>query len=122
MKIRKWISVDKKLPEENTDVLLKFEGNMAVGFLCDEDWYINTGNGMCAELLKDEDQPIAWMSLPEFDQTGRTPVVQNPTAHWTWVWLDDENRLGWSCSECGHVLSSRYIKCDYCPNCGRRCF
>ena len=121
MKINKWIPVAKKLPEENTDVLLKFEGNMAVGFLCDEDWYINTGNGMCAELLKDEDQPIAWMSLPEFDQTGRTPAVQNPTAHWTWVWLDDENRLGWSCSECGHILSSRYIKCDYCPKCGRRC-
>ena len=118
METNKWIYVDNQLPEEFVDVLLQFEDNMAVGFLQDEHWVINTGNGMCEDLFADDDQPIAWMTLPS--PVSKNGAEQNTDVYWIWVW--EKNRIGWVCSGCGHMLSSRYIRCEYCPNRGRRCF
>ena len=64
MKSNDWVSVNDNLPEAETDVLLKFEANLAVGFLRDGDWFVNTGNGMCTDVLPYEDQPLSWMHLP----------------------------------------------------------
>jgi len=59
-----WIPVSKK-PKSGTDVLLQFEKNMAVGFYSCGDWNVNSGNGFYTGLTASEDQPIAWMPLPE---------------------------------------------------------
>lgn len=60
-----WISVEEKLPDENTDVLIQFKNNMGVGFYDDGDWAVNTGDGMYSEIDWNEEKPIAWMPLPE---------------------------------------------------------
>jgi len=62
--VYQWIPVSKK-PKSGTDVLLQFEKNMAVGFYSCGDWNVNSGNGFYTGLTASEDQPIAWMPLPE---------------------------------------------------------
>ena len=60
-----WIPVSGRLPKVRTDVLMMFEKNMAVGFYSHGCWNVNTGNGLYTGVCIDEDQPIAWMPLPE---------------------------------------------------------
>ena len=60
-----WISVEDKMPDNNTDVLLQFKSNMGVGFYEDGDWAINTGEGIYSAIGYNEEKPIAWMPLPE---------------------------------------------------------
>ena len=60
-----WISLEEKLPDKNTDVLLQFKSNMGVGFWEDGDWAINTGDGIYSQIGYNEEKPIAWMPLPE---------------------------------------------------------
>lgn len=62
---RQWIPCSKRLPKVNTEVLVQFEKNMAVGFYHLGWWHVNTGNGFYTSILTSEDQPIAWMPLPE---------------------------------------------------------
>lgn len=63
MRKDQWIQCTDRLPKSRGDVLLKFEKNLAVGFLLGKDWNVNTGNGFYTGLAKSEDQPIAWMPL-----------------------------------------------------------
>lgn len=60
----KWISVEKQLPEPNTDVLCYMkDGTMLVGFIdtyCM--WYANTDEGFYSYM---DNEPLYWMSLPE---------------------------------------------------------
>ena len=61
-----WISVSDRLPPLQDDVLMLFDGNMAVGF-CNEDdwcqyWYARTGNG---EYVNCDLAPSHWMPLPK---------------------------------------------------------
>jgi hypothetical protein len=60
-----WISLEDKMPDNNTDVLLQFSSNMGVGFYEDGDWAINTGDGIYSVIGYGEERPIAWMPLPE---------------------------------------------------------
>ena len=60
-----WIHVTERLPKVNTDVLMQFKENMTVGFYHLGWWHVNTGNGFYTSILISEDQPTAWMPLPE---------------------------------------------------------
>lgn len=62
---RKWIPITEALPEEETDVLLQFSKNLAVGYQEDGDWSIATGSNWYSGLDEEEEKPIAWMPLPE---------------------------------------------------------
>ena len=35
-----------------------------------------------------------------------------------WIWQDNENRFGWTCSECGYGIRRGRLQTNYCPNCG----
>lgn len=63
----KWIPCSERKPKVRVDVLLQFEKNLAVGFYSHGMWNLNTGNGFYTGIMEDEDQPIAWMNLPEVD-------------------------------------------------------
>ena len=63
----RWISVEERLPEKQTDVLMLFENNMAVGYWFDGDevvtfWRVYTDDGWCADC---DCEPTHWMPLPE---------------------------------------------------------
>lgn len=60
-----WIKCSEKKPKARTDVILQFDENMCVGFYSHGLWNVNTGNGFYTAVLPSEDQPIAWMPLPE---------------------------------------------------------
>lgn len=60
-----WIPCSKKKPKVGVDVLIRFEHNCAVGFYSNGNWNINSGNGYYTGLTESEDQPVAWMPLPE---------------------------------------------------------
>lgn len=60
-----WSSCSKKKPKVGVDVLIRFEHNCAVGFYSNGSWNINSGNGYYTGLTESEDQPVAWMPLPE---------------------------------------------------------
>lgn len=66
-KTKSWIPCSERKPKVRIDVLLQFEKNLAVGFYSHGMWNLNTGNGFYTEIMEDEDQPIAWMNLPEVD-------------------------------------------------------
>lgn len=63
-----WVSVNDKMPEEEQDVLLRFEsGNMAVGWLCDSDedmtfWCCYMDDDYYTDC---DSTPTHWMPLPE---------------------------------------------------------
>ena len=63
----KWISVEERLPKKQTDVLMLFENNMAVGYWFDGDevvtfWRVYTDDGWCTDC---DCEPTHWMPLPE---------------------------------------------------------
>lgn len=60
-----WISVKDRLPEKETDVLLKFDNAFAVGGRDDNCWYVSCGNDWYTTLDEDEAKPTHWMPLPE---------------------------------------------------------
>lgn len=60
-----WIPCIERMPKVMMDVLLQFEKNMCVGFYSQGYWNVNSGNGFYTAVLPSEDQPIAWMPLPE---------------------------------------------------------
>lgn len=48
-------------------------------------------------------------------------VIDNmPSAEKTGEWIDTIEHDGWSCSNCGGSITSRYGKYSYCPCCGAR--
>ena len=55
----------KDMPPKNTDVLLKFEHNYAVGSFDGDTWVINSGDNWCTPVLEDDELPITWQPLPE---------------------------------------------------------
>lgn len=64
-----WIPCSEEMPPDNSDCILQFKSNMAIGFY-ENGWAINTGEGMYSEIGELEDEPIAWMPLPEPYQKG----------------------------------------------------
>ena len=62
---QQWIPCSERLPKVRTDVILQFKDNMCVGFLSHGDWNINSGGGYYTGVTKSEEQPVAWMPLPE---------------------------------------------------------
>ena len=62
-----WISVKDRLPKENEDVLLAFPMNMAVGFMKDGEWYVNSGCNSYVEVVEEawDEPPLYWALLPE---------------------------------------------------------
>lgn len=62
---RKWIPVTEALPEDDTDVLVQFSNNMAVGYYKYSRWGIATGADLYCRIEDYEEKPIAWMPLPE---------------------------------------------------------
>ena len=62
-----WIPcTPKKLPKYEMDVLLQFTNNMCVGFFHpSESWIIWSGGDWCTGVLEGDEEPIAWMPLPE---------------------------------------------------------
>ena len=60
-----WISVKDKLPPENTDVLIWFKRNAAVGVIINCEWNVNSGDGWVTGVFEDDVQPTYWMPLPE---------------------------------------------------------
>lgn len=63
---QKWTPCNKKLPEPGCDVLVQFESNMCVGsYYSDIGWRVNSGGNWETEVWVDDEQPIAWMPLPE---------------------------------------------------------
>ena len=63
--VNQWIPCSERPPKKLEDVLLQFSHNMGVGFLDDDGWSVNTGDGIYSEVGKDEENPIAWMPLPK---------------------------------------------------------
>lgn len=47
-------------------------------------------------------------------------LVALPSAEKTGEWIDTIEHDGWSCSNCGGSITSRYGKYSYCPCCGAR--
>ena len=62
---RRWIPVTEALPEDDTDVLVQFSNNMAVGYYKYSRWGIATGADLYCRIEDYEEKPIAWMPLPE---------------------------------------------------------
>lgn len=62
-----WISVKDRLPSESKDVLLMFPMNMAVGFLKNGEWFVNSGCNWYTAVIEDDgdEPPTYWMPLPE---------------------------------------------------------
>ena len=62
-----WIPVSERPPEYEMDVLLQFTSNMCVGFFhpTSESWIIWSGGDWCTGVLEGDEEPIAWMPLPE---------------------------------------------------------
>ena len=62
---QQWIPVTERLPATKKDVLIQFYSNQAVGYVDDDEWYINSGGGWFTDLFPDDEHPLAWMPLPE---------------------------------------------------------
>lgn len=60
-----WIPCSEKMPKEDEEVLITFSKNMAVGCFCEYGWYVVSGGEWYTSCTEDEEQPIAWMPLPE---------------------------------------------------------
>ena len=63
-KAMKWKPCDKP-PKGKTDVLIRFEENLVVGFYSGGLWNINVGNGIYQPVTSGEEQPIEWINLRE---------------------------------------------------------
>lgn len=72
---QKWIPVSERQPEYEMDVLLQFTSNMCVGFFHpSESWIIWSGGDWCTGVLEGDEEPIAWMPLPEPWKEGNDEV------------------------------------------------
>ncbi|MGN0422845.1 MAG: DUF551 domain-containing protein [Lachnospiraceae bacterium] len=75
-KVGEWIPCSERLPEEEQEVLLQFEDNMAVGFYFVEggcfdgttNWYGLADNDSYTDC---DSKPIAWQPLPESYKPGK---------------------------------------------------
>lgn len=62
----KWIPVSERLSEIGKDVLIAFPSNLAVGrYHPDFGWRINSGGNWETEVMRCDEQPLAWMPLPK---------------------------------------------------------
>lgn len=59
-----WISVNDRLPDNDTDVLLLFPRNMAVGYYHYDEWSVASGDDMYTCVREHEERPTHWMPLP----------------------------------------------------------
>ena len=62
---QQWIPCSERLPATNKDVLIQFYSNQAVGYVYDDKWYINSGGDWSTDVFPGDEQPLAWMPLPE---------------------------------------------------------
>lgn len=61
-----WISVKDRLPKVETEVLLVFPHNMAVGCINSRGyWKVNSGDDWYTFVADEETEPTHWMPLPE---------------------------------------------------------
>ena len=61
-----WVPCSERLPKYEMDVLLQFNSNMCVGYYHpSESWIIWSGGTWCTGVLEGDEEPIAWMPLPE---------------------------------------------------------
>ena len=72
---KRWIPVSERLPKYEMDVLLQFTSNMCVGYFHpSESWIIWSGGDWCTGVLEGDEEPIAWMPLPEPWKEGNNEV------------------------------------------------
>lgn len=80
-------------------------------------WMIEWLHDKCIELFSDEKiaESIYRYLCEGIDDYD---AVESERKEGKWIWEDNENRFGWTCSECGYGIRGDRAKTNFCPNCG----